>query len=391
MLKVSPLNGVVRFGKRGKLNPKYIRPFKVLAKVGTVFYRLKLPEQLSRVHSTFHVSIMKKCLSDEPLAILLDEVHIDDKLCFIEEPLVVMDHEVKRLKQSLIPIIKVRWNSRRGPEFTKEREVYYNNKRARVEGLGKTISVIAHILKERSPPNFSVNAIGTKEKEAETLCLDEDEDIEQRNTSMLTKSNLAAAKLVDPIELAKYDVILTAYAIVGMEVPKQPIDEDEDETKIKISPNKKRKYPPTSDESPKKEPSECIDRPLAKLRWFRVILDEAQTIKSYKTQAARAFGVLELNGVASIGLNMVAACHVILLDLWWNPTTEDQAIDRAHRIGQTRPVTLFRFTVKDTIEDRILALQKRKREMVESVFGDDKNGGCETPLTVADMEYLFQA
>ena len=59
----------------------------------------------------------------------------------------------------------------------------------------------------------------------------------------------------------------------------------------------------------------------------------------------------------NLGLNMVAACHVILLDLWWNPTTEDQAVDRAHRIGQTRPVTVTRLTIKDTVEDRILALQ----------------------------------
>nr|GEX93450.1 hypothetical protein [Tanacetum cinerariifolium] len=122
MLKVSPWKGVVRFGKRGKLNLRYIGPFKVLAKVGTVAYRFKLPEQLSRVHSTFHVSNLKKCLSDEPLAISLEEVHIDDKLCFIEEPVEVMDREVKRLKQSRIPIIKVQWNSRRGPEFTWERE-----------------------------------------------------------------------------------------------------------------------------------------------------------------------------------------------------------------------------------------------------------------------------
>nr|GEW82214.1 RNA-directed DNA polymerase, eukaryota, reverse transcriptase zinc-binding domain protein [Tanacetum cinerariifolium] len=96
--------------------------FQVLAKVGTVVYRLKLPQQLSRVHNTFHVSNLKKCLSDEPLAISLDEVHTDDKLCFIEEPVEVMDHEVKWLKQSCISIIKVRWNSRRGPEFTWERE-----------------------------------------------------------------------------------------------------------------------------------------------------------------------------------------------------------------------------------------------------------------------------
>nr|GFB63793.1 putative reverse transcriptase domain-containing protein [Tanacetum cinerariifolium] len=107
MLKVSPWKGVVRFGKQRKLNPRYIRPFKVLAKVGTVSYKLKLPKQLSRVHSTFHVSSLKKCLSDEPLAISLDEVHIDDKLRFVEELVEIMNREVKQLKQSRIPIIKV--------------------------------------------------------------------------------------------------------------------------------------------------------------------------------------------------------------------------------------------------------------------------------------------
>nr|GEW97775.1 putative reverse transcriptase domain-containing protein [Tanacetum cinerariifolium] len=104
------------------LNPRYIRPFKIIAKVGTVAYRIELPEQLSRVHSTFHVSNLKKCLAAEPLAIPFDEIQIDEKLHFIEEPVEIMDREVKRLKQSHIPIVKVSWNSRRGHEFTYERE-----------------------------------------------------------------------------------------------------------------------------------------------------------------------------------------------------------------------------------------------------------------------------
>nr|GEU56667.1 hypothetical protein [Tanacetum cinerariifolium] len=113
---------VIRFGKRGKLNPRYIGPFKILAKVGMLAYRLEIPEQLSRVHSTFHVSNLKKCFVDEPLAIPLDEIQIDDKLNFIEEPVEIMYREVKRLKQSRIPVMKVCWNLRRRTEFTWKRE-----------------------------------------------------------------------------------------------------------------------------------------------------------------------------------------------------------------------------------------------------------------------------
>ncbi|GKA47437.1 reverse transcriptase domain-containing protein [Tanacetum coccineum] len=87
MLKVSPWKGVVRFGKRGKLNPRYVGPFKVIERVGEVAYKLKLPEELSRVHNTFHVSNLKKCHADEPLAVPLDGLHLDDKLHFVEEPL----------------------------------------------------------------------------------------------------------------------------------------------------------------------------------------------------------------------------------------------------------------------------------------------------------------
>ncbi|GKD11020.1 hypothetical protein Tco_1190705, partial [Tanacetum coccineum] len=100
MLKVSPWKGVVRFGKRGKLNPRYVGPFKVMEKVGSVAYKLELPEELSRVHNTFHVSNLKKCHADEPLAVPLDGQHFDDKLQFVEEPIEIMEREVKRFESN---------------------------------------------------------------------------------------------------------------------------------------------------------------------------------------------------------------------------------------------------------------------------------------------------
>ncbi|GJX21106.1 putative reverse transcriptase domain-containing protein [Tanacetum coccineum] len=118
MLKVSPRKGVIQFGKRGKLNPRYIRPFKIHKRFGPVAYKLELPEELSNVHSTFHISNLKECLSDESLIIPMKELWLDDKPNFVEEPVEVMDREIMHLRKSRISTVKVRWNSKRGPEFT---------------------------------------------------------------------------------------------------------------------------------------------------------------------------------------------------------------------------------------------------------------------------------
>ncbi|GKC50208.1 hypothetical protein Tco_1072953 [Tanacetum coccineum] len=108
LLKVSPWKGVVRFGKRGKLSPRYVRPFEVVERVDPVAYRLRLPQELVGIHNTFHVLNLKKCLADVNLYVPLKEVKIDDKLCFVEEPMEIIDCEVKKLKKSRISIVKVR-------------------------------------------------------------------------------------------------------------------------------------------------------------------------------------------------------------------------------------------------------------------------------------------
>ncbi|GJX45163.1 hypothetical protein Tco_0261839 [Tanacetum coccineum] len=128
LLKVTPWKGVVRFGKKGKLAPRYVGPFEILERIGLVAYRLRLPEELNSVHDTFHVLNMKKCLADANLHVSLNEIKIDKTLCSVEEPIEIMDREVKRLKRSRIPLVKVHWNSKCGPEFTWEREVYMKSK-----------------------------------------------------------------------------------------------------------------------------------------------------------------------------------------------------------------------------------------------------------------------
>ncbi|GJT68246.1 putative reverse transcriptase domain-containing protein [Tanacetum coccineum] len=115
LLKVSPWKGALYFGKRRKLSPCYIGPYRIIARVGPVAYTLELPEELKGIHSTFHVSNLKKCLAEGDIVVLMNEIQLDDKLHMIEEPVEVVDREVKRIKQSRIRIVKVCWNSPRGP------------------------------------------------------------------------------------------------------------------------------------------------------------------------------------------------------------------------------------------------------------------------------------
>nr|GEZ82906.1 retrotransposon protein, putative, Ty3-gypsy subclass [Tanacetum cinerariifolium] len=114
LLKVSPWKGVIRFGKKGKLAPRYVGPFEIVECVRPVPYWLKLPQELSCVHDTFHVSNLKKCLAKPDVQVPLDEIEIDGNLHF--------------LKRRRITLVKVRWNSRQGAEYTWEREDQFRKK-----------------------------------------------------------------------------------------------------------------------------------------------------------------------------------------------------------------------------------------------------------------------
>nr|GEW84914.1 putative reverse transcriptase domain-containing protein [Tanacetum cinerariifolium] len=128
LLKVSPWKGVVRFGNKGKLAPRYVGLLEIVECVGPVAYRLKLPQELSCVHDIFHVSNLKKCLAVPYVQMPLDEIEIDENMHFVEEPMEIVERDVKKLKRRKIPLVKVRWNSRKRAEYTWEREDQFRKK-----------------------------------------------------------------------------------------------------------------------------------------------------------------------------------------------------------------------------------------------------------------------
>jgi hypothetical protein len=122
LLKVSPWKGVIRFRKRGKLGPRFIGPFKVIARVGKVAYRLELPPELSQIHNTFHVSQLRKCLADESAHVPIDDIQVDERLNYVERPIAILERKTKSLRNKEIGLVKVQWQHRKGSEWTWEPE-----------------------------------------------------------------------------------------------------------------------------------------------------------------------------------------------------------------------------------------------------------------------------
>ncbi|KAJ9566977.1 hypothetical protein OSB04_002943 [Centaurea solstitialis] len=122
MLKVSHWKGVIRFGEKVKLSPRYIGPYKIIQRIGAVAYKLEFPDELSGVHSTFHVSNLQKCLVEPDTAIPLQKIQVDPNLNFMEEPIAVVDQRVRKLRSKEIGLVKVQWKFYAGQEYTWETE-----------------------------------------------------------------------------------------------------------------------------------------------------------------------------------------------------------------------------------------------------------------------------
>ena len=122
LLKVSPWKGVIRFRKRGKLGPRYIGPFRVIARVGRVAYRLELPAELGQIHDTFHVSQLRKCIAEESTVVPLKDIQMDVGLNFVGRPVAIRDRKIKVLRNKEVPLVQVQWQHRKGSELTWEPE-----------------------------------------------------------------------------------------------------------------------------------------------------------------------------------------------------------------------------------------------------------------------------
>ena len=122
LLNVAPWKGLLRFGKRGKLSPRYIGPFSIIRRVGTVAYQLELPSQLQRIHNTFHISNLRKCLADEEAKVPLEEISVNERLHYKEEPEKIIDQTTRKLRNKEVALVKIQWKYHKGRDATWENE-----------------------------------------------------------------------------------------------------------------------------------------------------------------------------------------------------------------------------------------------------------------------------
>ncbi|KAJ9545764.1 hypothetical protein OSB04_025471 [Centaurea solstitialis] len=152
LLKVSPWKGVIRFRKRGKLGPRYIGPFTILAHIGKVAYRLELPTVLGQIHDTFHVSQLRKCFVDEAAHIPLDDIQVDESLNYVERPVAVLDQKVKRLRSKDIGLVKVQWQHQKEEKKERSRSKRERDRQEERESRKGRISGVGELAE--APPSF---------------------------------------------------------------------------------------------------------------------------------------------------------------------------------------------------------------------------------------------
>ncbi|XP_074562535.1 uncharacterized protein LOC141819063 [Curcuma longa] len=121
-LRVAPMKGIMRFGKKGKLSPRYVGPYKILRRVGKVAYELELPQEMAAIHNVFHVSMLKKCIPNADKVIEPQAVQIQEDLSYESRPVQILDRDVKKLRNKEVPLVKVLWRNQQSEEITWERE-----------------------------------------------------------------------------------------------------------------------------------------------------------------------------------------------------------------------------------------------------------------------------
>ena len=121
-LKVSPMKSVMRFGKKGKLSPRYVGPYKIIRRIGRVAYELDLPSELEAVHPVFHVSMLRKCIGDPSRITPIEDIHIAEDLSYAEVPVVILDRQVRKLRTKEVASVKVLWRNNNIEEMTWEAE-----------------------------------------------------------------------------------------------------------------------------------------------------------------------------------------------------------------------------------------------------------------------------